>query len=64
MFLKKGDSMSNSDFANKILFSDPETSEELRPYRDPESIDGSFVIYVENKDGSRKWKHTIKTEEV
>lgn len=56
--------MSNSDFANQILFTDPETGEELRPYRDPENIEGSFVIYVENKDGSSRWKHTIKTEEV
>lgn len=52
------------DFANQILCTDPDTGEELRPYREPESIDGSFVIYLENKDGTRKWKHTVKTEEV
>lgn len=54
----------NSEFANKLLFTDPITDEELRPFRDPESIDGGLVIYVENKDGSRKWAHTIKTEEI
>jgi len=57
----------NALFANQLLFTDPETGEELRPKYEPmfdnEDPDG-FVLYVTNKDGSRNWKHTIKTEEV
>ena len=54
----------NQLFANQLLFEDPETGEELRPKYEPMTADGSFVLYVTNADGSRNWKHTIKTEEV
>ena len=54
----------NMIFANQILFTDPETGEELRPKYEPQIEDGSFVIYVTSKDGKRNWKHKIKTEEV
>lgn len=51
------------DLATSILFTDPETSEELRPDGAPTFVDSSLVLTVINRDGSRKWKHTIKTEE-
>lgn len=55
----------NSLLANNILFQDPETGEELRPMCAPDDDEnGDLILLVENKDGSRKWKHTIKTEEV
>lgn len=55
----------NFDFANSLLFSDPETGEELRLFKDPEDIEGSGLsLFVESKDGKRRWKHTIKTEEL
>jgi len=55
----------NSLLANNILFQDPETGEELRPISAPDEDDNyDLVLLVENKDGTRKWKHTIRTEEV
>ena len=55
----------NSLLANNILFQDPETGEELRPLSAPDSDEnGDLVLLVENKSGTRKWKHTIRTEEV
>lgn len=54
----------NQVFAGQLLFTDPETGEELRPKYEPQNEDGGFVLYVTNKDGSRNWKHTIKTEEI
>ncbi len=55
----------NSLLANNILFQDPETGEELRPLSAPDTDEnGDLILLVENKDGSRNWKHTIRTEEV
>lgn len=54
----------NQEFAASILLQDPETQEELRPVGDPKAVDGSLVLIVENKGGDRRWKHTIRTEEV
>lgn len=54
----------NQVFAGQLLFTDPETGEELRPKYEPQNENGAFVLYVTNKDGSRNWKHTIKTEEI
>ena len=54
----------NAIFANQLLFTDPDTGEELRPKCEPQDEDGVFTLYVTNKDGSRNWKHTIKTEEL
>lgn len=53
----------NQLFAHNILLQDPETGEELFPTACPEDENGSLVLYVENKGGKRKWKHTILTEE-
>lgn len=54
----------NSDFVNQLLFSCPETGEELRPVCPPQTNDqGDLVIHVRNQSGSQKWKHTIHTEE-
>ena len=53
----------NKDFAFDILFKDPETDEILRP----ETIgieNEKLVIYIRDKSGKRKWKHTIVTEEI
>jgi len=56
----------NAIFAHQLLFTDPETGEELWPKYEPMFDDDpdEFVFYVTNKDGSRNWKHTIKTEEM
>ena len=55
----------NFKYANQFLLEDPETGEELRPFSAPQTDDqGSICLKVENKDGSRKWMHTIKTEEI
>lgn len=55
----------NSLLANNILFQDPETGEELRPLSAPDSDDdGNLILLVKNFDGTRNWKHTIKTEEI
>jgi len=55
----------NEVFAGQLLFTDPETGEELRPKYEPQN-DGEdgFILYVTNKDGARNWKHTIRTEEI
>lgn len=54
----------NHQFAHTILFIDPETGEELRLTEGTETTEEGVDLVVENKDGSRRWKHTIKTEEV
>ena len=54
----------NMIFANQLLFKDPETEEELRPMYEIRREDGKNVLYVTNKDGTRKWKHIIKTIEI
>ena len=54
----------NQVFAGQLLFSDPETGEELKPKFEPQQEDGCFALYVTSKDGKRNWKHTIKTEEI
>lgn len=55
----------NEVFARRLLFTDPETGEELRPKYEPQSDgEGGFILYVTNKDGTRNWKHTIRTEEM
>lgn len=55
----------NSLLANNILFQDPETGEELRSFSAPDDDEnGNLILLVENKSGTRKWKHTIRTEEV
>lgn len=55
----------NAESAAGILFEDPETGEELRPSAGFHTNDnGSICLKVENRDGSRKWMHTIKTEEM
>jgi hypothetical protein len=57
--------MENAKFANDLLLTCPETGEELRPYCEPFTNDeGALVLLVQNKDGSKKWKHKIWTEEV
>lgn len=54
----------NKELANTLLFIDVETGEELRPEGLPGDVYGSLEIIVSNKDRSRRWKHTIKTEEL
>ena len=54
----------NRDLANQLLFADPETGEELRLKYEPQNYNGALVLYVTNRDGTRNWKHTIKTEEL
>ena len=44
----------NMIFANQLLFKDPETEEELRPMYEILREDGKNVLYVTNKDGTRK----------
>lgn len=48
-----------------LLFRDPETGEELRPFGSPElTSDGKGMrLRVCNRDGDRKYIHTIYTEE-
>lgn len=47
-----------------ILLQDPETGEDLCPSGPPEDENGELVLFVENRDGARKWKHSIRTEEI
>jgi len=54
----------NKVFANQLLFTDPETGEELRSKYEPQNEDGLLTLYVTNKDGTRNWRHIIKTEEI
>lgn len=55
----------NVKYAADMLLKDPETREELRLAGDPIiNDDGSYSLMMENKAGDRKWKHTIRTEEV
>ncbi len=54
----------NQLFCHNILLQDVETGEELFPVECPEDVDGSLVLIVENKGGTRKWKHTILTEQI
>ena len=54
----------NKELANTLLFEDMETGEELRPEGPPEDVHGSLELIVRNKDGSRRWKHIIRTEEL
>jgi hypothetical protein len=51
------------NIANQLLFTDPETGEELRLKYEPRVEEHKIVLYVTNKSNSRNWKHTIKTEE-
>jgi hypothetical protein len=57
-------SKTNQELAASILMQDPETGEELRPTGAPDTVGASLVFIVGNRDGTRKWKHTITTEEV
>jgi len=52
------------DLANQVLFTDPETGEELMLKYEPQKMNDTLVIYLTNYNGSRNWKHTIKTEEI
>lgn len=54
----------NQRLAFNLLFRDPENDEELRPTGPPHNINGALVITVSNRDGTRKWKHSIQTEEL
>jgi hypothetical protein len=54
----------NKNLANSLLFEDPETGEELRPEGLPVSENGLMVVIASNKSRSRRWKHSIKTEEI
>jgi hypothetical protein len=54
----------NKDFAATLLLTDPITHEALCPVQAPEDIDGALVLVVGNRDGSRRWKHSIRTEEL
>ena len=53
----------NEILAGQLLFTDPVTGEELHPTYTTTEEDG-IVLYVRNQDGTRCWKHTIKTGEV
>lgn len=55
----------NSIYMSEIFLKDPETGEDLRPFTGLlVNDDRSYCFKVENKDGSRKWMHTIITEEI
>ena len=56
----------NKDFIYNLIFKDPETQEELRLFgKDPVYTElGATVLIVTSKDGTRKWKHSIRTEEI
>ncbi len=54
----------NKELVFQFLLTDPETGEELRPCGPPRNEGENLVLEVENQDGSRKWRHTIKTEEI
>ena len=54
----------NMKFAAEMLLRDPETKEELCPCGAPkDNGDGSFSFEVVKREGARKYKHTIRTEE-
>jgi hypothetical protein len=54
-----------AQLAARLLMEDPETHEPLFPSSDITDVgDGSFQFTVENATGTRKWKHTIRTEEI
>jgi hypothetical protein len=50
--------------AATLLFTDPMTGEDLIPTGPPHGVNGALEIVVSTKDGKRKWKHTLRTEEV
>ena len=54
----------NKVFANKLLFTDPDTGEKLRLKYEPQDEGGSLALYVTSADGKRNWKHAIKAEEI
>lgn len=54
----------NAKFAWELLFTDPETGEELRPISSPSVVGGAVVLLVTSQDGSRTWRHIVSTEEV
>lgn len=54
----------NHLFAYDLLFTDPFTGEELRPSKEGYSEGDFFIVEVENKAGTQRWKHSIKTEEL
>lgn len=53
------------DMLAKLFLSDPENQEELRLMAPPRDLgNGSFQLDVSSRDGTRKWRHTIRTEEI
>jgi len=54
----------NREMVADFILTDPETGEELRPIKEPICNNEFFIIDVSNKSGTRKWRHSIKTEEI
>lgn len=54
----------NMSFSYQLLFTDPETGEELRPKGEISHEDGKNILLTTNKDGTRNWKYSIKIEEI
>lgn len=54
----------NLNLVGALLLQDPVTGEELRPFSSL-AIEGEYTVMdVCNEDGSRKWRHWIRTEEI
>lgn len=50
--------------AADILLIDLETDEDLHFCSLPKKEGEFFTFTVRNKDGTRRWKHSLKTEEI
>lgn len=50
--------------AAALLFTDPVTGDDLVPTGPPHGVHGALEFIVATKDGKRRWKHTLKTEEM
>lgn len=50
--------------ADALLFTDPVTGDDLVPTGPPHGVNGALEFIVATKDGKRRWKHTLKTEEM
>lgn len=54
----------NEKYCHTILMKDWETFEELLPYGNTKPTNGNNILVVCNKQGTKFFKHTIKTEPI
>lgn len=59
-------SPTNSRSLAEMLLLDPETREQLYPTRFPfpRHEDGAVILELRNREGTRQWRHVIRTEEI